>query len=75
MEKLFFELIRVSMGQLDCLSRGPEPEEWQDLYEMARHQRVLGVCYHGVQRLFEYGLRVPQDMIIDWMARAMSSLD
>lgn len=70
MEKLFFELIRVSMGQLDCLSRGPEPEEWQDLYEMARHQRVLGVCYHGVQRLFEYGLRVPQDMIIDWMAEA-----
>lgn len=70
MEKLFFELIRVSMGQLDCLSRGPEPEEWQELYEMARHQRVLGVCYLGVQRLFDYGLRVPQDMIIDWMAEA-----
>ena len=70
MEKLFFELIRVSTGQLDCLSRGPEPEEWHELYEMARHQRLLGVCYRGAQHLFEFGLRVPQDLIIDWMAEA-----
>ena len=70
MEKLFFELIRVSTGQLECLSRGPEPEEWHELYEMARHQRLLGVCYRGAQHLFEFGLRVPQDLIIDWMAEA-----
>ncbi|MBQ9230982.1 MAG: nucleotidyltransferase family protein [Prevotella sp.] len=70
MEQLFFELIRVSIGQLDCLSRGPEPEEWQELSEMAHEQQMVGVCYRGVQALFEYGLRVPQDLVIDWMSEA-----
>ncbi|MBO7116329.1 MAG: nucleotidyltransferase family protein [Prevotella sp.] len=70
MEKLFYELIQVSTGQLDCLSRGPEPEEWQELHEMARHQHMIGICYHGVKQLFEFGLRVPQDLVIDWMAEA-----
>ena len=70
MEKLFYELIRVSTGQLDCLSRGPEPEEWQELYEMVRQQQLTGVCYRGAQALFEFGLRVPHDLIIDWMSEA-----
>lgn len=70
MEKLFYELIRVSIGQLDCLSRGPEPEEWQELNEIAHEQQMVGVCYRGVQALFEYGLRVPQDLVIDWMSEA-----
>ena len=70
MEKLFFELLRVSIGQLDCLSRGPSPEEWQQLYELAKRQHVEGIGYHGVQLLFEFGLRAPQDVSIDWMSEA-----
>ena len=70
MEKLFYELIQVSTGQIDCLSRGPEPEEWQELYEMARQQHLVGICYRGVQLLFEFGLRAPQDLAIDWMSEA-----
>ena len=70
MEQLFYELIQVSTKQLDCLSRGPEPEEWPELYEMARQQKMTGICYRGVQALFEFGLRVPQDLVIDWMAEA-----
>ena len=31
---------------------------------------MTGICYRGVQALFEFGLRVPQDLIIDWMAQA-----
>ena len=70
MEKLFFELIRVSTGQLDCLSRGAEPEEWQELYQLAHQHQLTGVCYRGAQALFEFGLRVPHELIIDWMAEA-----
>ena len=70
MEQLFYELIQVSLKQLDCLSRGPEPEEWEELHETARQQKMTGICYRGVQALFEFGLRVPQDLIIDWMAQA-----
>lgn len=68
MEKLFYELMQVAVGQLSCLSRGPEPEEWLELYQTAQRQNVTGVCYKGVERLFEFGLRAPQDVSIDWMS-------
>lgn len=70
MEKLFYELMQVAVGQLDCLSRGPSPEEWQELYATAQRQGVAGICYKGVERLFEFGLRAPQDISIDWMSEA-----
>ena len=70
MNRLFFELMQVSTGQLDCLSRGPSPEEWQELYTLAREQNVVGACYQGTVRLFDFGLRAPQNLIIDWMNEA-----
>lgn len=70
MERLFFELLQVSTGRLDCFDRGPSPEEWQRLYELSKAQDVEGICYHGVELLFEFGLRAPQDVSIDWMAES-----
>ena len=70
MQELFFELLRVAIGQLDCLSRGPLIQEWNDIYEMARRHGLVGVCYKGIERLFEFGLRAPHDLSIDWMADA-----
>ena len=70
MQKLFFELLQVAVGQLDCLERGPSPEEWHELFALSQQQRLTGIGYHGVERLFEFGLRGPQDLSIDWMADA-----
>ena len=70
MQELFFELLCVSIGQLDCLSRGPSSEEWNEIYQTARRHGLAGVCYKGIERLFEFGLRVPQDLSLDWMADA-----
>lgn len=71
-DSLFFELLQVSIGRMDCLSRGPEPEEWQQLYEISKQQHVEGITYHGVMKLFEFGLRAPQDISLDWMAESES---
>ncbi len=68
MQKLFFELIQVSIGQLDCLDRGPSPEEWHLLYDLSKRHGLETICYDGVVRLFDFGLRAPQDLSIDWMA-------
>ena len=70
MRKLFFELMQVSVGQLDCVSRFPEPDEWRKFYELAKQQAVVGICHHGVTKLFEYGLVAPQELSLDWMAEA-----
>ena len=53
MRKLFFELMQVSVGQLE-----------------AKKQAVLGICYHGVTKLFDFGLVAPQELSLDWMAEA-----
>jgi hypothetical protein len=70
MQKMFFELIQVSLGQLDCLDRGPSNEEWETLHEWSKKHGLTALCYQGVVKLFEFGLRAPQDLSIDWMAEA-----
>ena len=48
---LFFELIRVAIGNQVCLSRTPKVNEWQELYAMAKKQSLVGICFAGVQKL------------------------
>ncbi len=68
MQKLFFQLIQVSLGTLDCLDRGPSQEEWYEFYRLSKEHGIVTTCYDGVVRLFDFGLRAPQDLSIDWMA-------
>ena len=75
MQKLFFELLRVALGQQDCVDRAPLEEEWPELYRMAKQQGIAATCYQGVEKLFEFGLRGPQDLMLDWMAESEESFD
>lgn len=49
--QLFFELIRVAIGNQVCLSHTPTADEWGMLYAMAKKQSLVGVCFAGVQKL------------------------
>lgn len=49
--KLFFELIQVAIGKRVCLSHSPAGKEWKLLYDMAKKQSLVGVCFAGVQKL------------------------
>lgn len=51
MQKLFFELIQVVIGSRICLSHTPSVDEWAALYDMAKKQSLVGVCFAGVQWL------------------------
>lgn len=70
MRKFFFEFVQVSVGQLDCVSRFPEPDEWRKFYELASNHLIAGICFHGVAKLFNYGLVAPQELSLEWMAEA-----
>lgn len=52
-EKLFFELIRVEIGTQDSLSHILTGKEWQILYDIAKKQSLVGICFAGVQRLVD----------------------
>jgi len=50
-ETLFFQLIRVAIGTQDSLSRLPSQKEWKALYDMAKKQSLVGVCFAALQKL------------------------
>ena len=74
MNELFFELIRVALDNADRLSHIPKPKEWQMLYDMAKKQSLVGICFAGVRRLVNsekvdyYGM--PKMLYLNWMGMA-----
>lgn len=50
-EKVFFELIQVAIGTQMCLSRTISAKEWMQLYNLAKKQSLVGVCFAALQRL------------------------
>ena len=47
----FFELIQVAVGTRSTLSCSPSAEQWQEVYETAKKQALIGICFAGVERL------------------------
>lgn len=48
---IFFELIRVAIGAQRSLSRMPNAKEWKQIYDIAKKQSIIGICFAGLQRL------------------------
>lgn len=69
-DSLFFELIRVSIGVSGCLSKPPTSEEWKVLYDLAKKQSLVGVCFAGVQRLHMQQQEPPEMLYLTWMGMA-----
>ena len=69
-EKLFFELIRVSIGMQVCLSHTPSADEWGELYSFAKKQSLVGVCFAGVRKLVAQQQEPPEMLYLTWMGMA-----
>lgn len=48
-EQLFFELIRVATGMQNTLSKTLSTLEWKQLYDMAKKQSLVGICFVSIQ--------------------------
>lgn len=80
MNELFFELIRISLGNQDEFSHTPSESEWNELFNIAEKQALLGICFVGVQHLWtkagkaatrEQQTRIiPEDTYYDWLITA-----
>ena len=68
---MFFELIQVSIGRRDALSRVPSANDWSALYGMSVKQALAGICFCGVQQLpMEQVMYLPKQLMMQWFALA-----
>ena len=66
---IFFELIRIAIGQQERLRSTPTAEEWKEVYDLARRQTLTGIAFCGVQRLPEEQ-RPPRQLLMKWYMAA-----
>lgn len=83
--QLFYGLIRTSIAssspqqvpfsELDA-NYIPSQEEWQMLYELAGQQGLIGICFYGVQRIYNdkpaQAANLPCALRMQWLAMAAS---
>lgn len=50
-DKLFFELLQIALGNRERLSVVPSAEEWTEIYAESERQAVTGLLIHGIDRL------------------------
>lgn len=75
MDKLFYELIQVSVGSRTVLSRVPSLSEWQMLYDLSEKQSLIGICFCGVQRIYNdnryQAANLPKTLRMQWLGIAV----
>ena len=73
MNDLFFELICISLGTGNRLSRKPTADEWSLLYQMAVKQSLVGVTLMGVRKYMKVSQQnngesvVPSPIYFKWL--------
>lgn len=77
MERMFIELLQVSLGTRDRLSWVPTEREWEDVYEEAWRQAMVGVLLDGLERLAVSGegladclVNLPLDLKLEWIGES-----
>lgn len=63
--ELFFALVRCGIGKEKSLPHCPTPEQWQELFDMAKKQTLVGIIFDGMETL-PTEQRPPKDIIFQW---------
>lgn len=63
---LFLELLQISVGNREELSKIPAAREWADALDEAQRQAVVGVLVSGMERLPKEQLP-PQVILLQWI--------
>lgn len=66
MKELFLELLQIALGTRDELSRVPSEQEWNDFYDEAENQAVVGVLLQGLEK-FPLEQMPPLELKLQWI--------
>jgi len=73
-DKLFFELLQIALGNRERLCVVPSAEEWEEMYAESEQQSVTGVLLHGIDRL-PVEQRPPQVLLLQWIGEVMQNYE
>ena len=68
-QKIFFDFLRFCIGSAKEIPDSLKEVDWKELYAIAKKQALLGVLFHGIQRLPKE-LAPEQKLLMQWMAMA-----
>lgn len=68
-QKIFFEFLRFCIGSAKEIPGSLKEVYWKELYAIAKKQALLGVLFHGIQRLPKE-LAPEQKLLMQWMVMA-----
>lgn len=68
--KHYFEFIRYAMNPGVQSVPGVNGADWHKLYQFCREQAIAGVLFEGVKRLSVQGVKLPFDVLMQWIATA-----
>ena len=66
MNELFFDLIRVALGNGEGVRKIPTVEEWYNIFDEASNQAVVGILLEGINKL-PATQRPPQMLLLEWI--------
>ena len=68
-QKIFFDFLRFCIGSAKEIPGSLKEVDWKELYCISQKQALLGVLFHGIQRLPKE-LAPEQKLLMQWMAMA-----
>ena len=68
-QKIFFDFLRFCIGSAKEIPGSLKEVDWKELYAIAQKQALLGVLFHGIQRLPKE-LAPEQKILMQWMVMA-----
>lgn len=70
---LFFELLQVSVGTRDQLSKIPTDGDWSRLYEESVRQSLVGIVFAGIEKLYRKNaaIRPQTPLFYQWLGRVL----
>lgn len=68
-QKIFFDFLRFCIGSTKEIPGSLKEVDWKELYAIAQKQALLGVLFHGIQRLPKE-LAPEQKLLMQWMVMA-----
>lgn len=68
-QKIFFDFLRFCIGSAKEIPGSLKKVDWKELYAIAKKQALLGVLFHGIQRLPKE-LAPEQKLLMQWICNA-----